>query len=284
MPRTCILTDSTVHFPKRFYPGHEHVYVIPYQVQTGEQLVRDSKDLGFFKSPLCVVDHNYSQAQPPSIEAFREIFDSLGSKYQEIVAILISSFLSPVVTNAHQAAESLKSRFPIHIIDSQTTAAGQGLLVQAAAEAAQRSLSAIEINHLVRGLIRHIYAVFCLPDLIYLSRSGLVDRAQGLVGEMLGIIPFFVMENGRLVHMQKIRSSRHMVDIMYEFVTEFEGLRYLALIQGIPAFEQEYHNLYERVHQNLRATHISEHTLSLALASILGPHCIGLVAMPSAAI
>jgi DegV family protein with EDD domain len=281
MPRTCILTDSTVHFPKPFYPGHEHVYVIPYHIQTGEQLVKDSKDLGFFKSHSSGVDHTSSRVQPPSVEAFHELFDSLSSRYQEIVAILISSYLSPVVNNAHQAVDAYKSRLPVHIIDSQTTAAGQGLLVQAAAEAAQRNSSGIEISRLVHGLIRHIYAVFCLPDLDYLSSSGLVDHAQALVGEMLGIIPFFVMENGRLIHIQKIRSSRHMVDIMYEFVTEFEGLRYLALIQGIPTFEQEYSNLCERVRQNLRATHISEHTPSLALASILGPHCIGLMAMPS---
>ncbi len=74
-------------------------------------------------------------------------------------------------------------------------------------------------------MINHIYSVFCLPDLSHLYRSGQIDPAQAIVGEMLGVIPFFTLENGSLVHTQKIRSPRHLVDIMYEFVAEFENLK-----------------------------------------------------------
>jgi fatty acid-binding protein DegV len=118
-----------------------------------------------------------------------------------------------------------------------------------------------------------------LPDLSHLYRSGLLDPAQAIVGEMLGVIPFFTLENGRLVHTQKIRSPRHLVDIMFEFVAEFENLKYLALLQGITSYEQESRNLRDRISQNVRTTPLCEHSLSLALATILGPHSIGLVAM-----
>jgi fatty acid-binding protein DegV len=128
-------------------------------------------------------------------------------------------------------------------------------------------------------MINHIYSVFCLPDLFHLYRSGQIDPAQAIVGEMLGVIPFFTLENGRLVHTQKIRSPRHLVDIMYEFVAEFENLKYLALLQGITTYEQESRNLRDRISQNVRTTPLCEHNLSLALATILGPHSIGLVAM-----
>lgn len=275
----CILTDSTAIFPKPLYAGHEHVFIIPHRLQLGDQWRNDGKDLTLFKTDRSQSNHLHLLAHPPTIEDFRQSYISLGMKYQEIVTILISSHLSQAVENARLAAESLKNRLVIHIIDSQTMAAGIGLLVQAAAEAVQRGQGGQDINRLVRGLIRHIYAVFCLPDLVYLSRSGQVDEAQALVGEMLGIIPLFVMENGRLIHVQKIRNSRHMVDVMYEFVTEFEDLKYLALVQGVSPYEQEYRNLYDRIYQNLRTTHISEHTLSTALATILGPRCVGLVTM-----
>ncbi len=128
-------------------------------------------------------------------------------------------------------------------------------------------------------MINHIYSVFCLPDLSHLSRSGQIDPAQAIVGEMLGVIPFFTLENGRLVHTQKIRSQRHLVDIMFEFVSEVDNLRYLGLIQGANAYEQESRNLRDRISQNVRTTPLCEHGLSLALATILGPRCIGLVAM-----
>jgi DegV family protein with EDD domain len=177
------------------------------------------------------------------------------------------------------ACQICKTPASVFIIDSLNTAIGLGLLVQAAAEYSHRGYTGREITHFIRGMVNHIYSVFCLPDLSHLYRAGLVDPAQAVVGEMLGVIPFFTLENGKLVHTQKIRSPRHLVDIMFEFVAEFENLKYLALIQGITSFEQESKNLRDRISQNIRTTPLCEHSLSLALATILGPHSIGLVAM-----
>jgi fatty acid-binding protein DegV len=98
---------------------------------------------------------------------------------------------------------------------------------------------------------------------------------------MLGILPLYTMENGRLVHTNKIRSPRHMVDIMYEFIAEFEHLRHLALLQGIPYFDQESRNIRERIHQNIHSVPFSEHSLPLSLATMLGPRAIGLMAIES---
>jgi len=277
MPRTCILTDSTAYFTKSSFTGQENVTILPHYIQVNDKYLPDSKDLSIYYSSFR--NKQPPLTLPPSIDAFSSAYASLGMKYKEIVVILISSHLSQAITNAHQATQIGKSPANISIIDSLNTAIGLGLLVQAAAEFSYRGFSSAEINHLVRGMINHIYSVFCLPDLSYLYRAGQIDPAQAIVGEMLGVIPFFTLENGRLVHTQKIRSPRHLVDIMYEFVAEFENLKYLALLQGITTYEQESRNLRDRISQNVRTTPLCEHSLSLALATILGPHCIGMVAM-----
>jgi DegV family protein with EDD domain len=277
MPRTCILTDSTAYFTKSTFAGQEYVTMLPHFILVNDQYIPDSKDLSIYK-----ISQHYRHPPitvPPSVDAFRDAFISLGMKYKEIVVILLSSHLSQAIVNAQQATQIGKSPANIIIIDSLNTAIGLGLLVQAAADLTNRGFSGFEINRLVRGMINHIYSVFCLPDLEYLYRSGQIDPAQAIVGEMLGVIPFFTLENGRLVHTQKIRSPRHLVDIMYEFVVEFENLKYLALLQGISAFEQESRNLRDRINQNIRSTPLCEHSLSLALATILGPHSVGLFAM-----
>ncbi len=277
MPRTCILTDSTAYFTKPAFAGQEHVTILPHHIQADGYFLPDSKDLSPYRifpqskiTPLTI---------PPSVDAFQAAYASLGMKYKELVVILLSSHLSQANANAHLAAESTKSSANIFIIDSLNTAIGLGLLVQAAAEFSHRGYTGVEINRLVRGMINHIYSVFCLPDLTHLYRSGQIDPAQAIVGEMLGVIPFFTLENGRLVHTQKIRSPRHLVDIMFEFVAEFENLKYLALLQGINSYEQESRNLRDRISQNVRTAPLCEHGLSLALATTLGPHSIGLVAM-----
>jgi DegV family protein with EDD domain len=277
MPRTCILTDSTAYFTKLSFAGQEHVTILPHYIQVNSEHLPDSKDLSIYTS-----SSHFSQppiAYPPSVEAFRSAYAALGKIYKEIVVILLSSHLSQANMNARLASQSSNSPANIFIIDSLNTAIGLGLLVQSAADFAHRGYSGVDINRSVRGMINHIYSVFCLPDLSNLYRAGQIDPAQAIVGEMLGVIPFFTLENGRLVHTQKIRSPRHLVDIMYEFVAEFENLKYLALIQGINPYEQECHNLRDRISQNIRTTPMVEHGLSLALATILGPHSIGLVVM-----
>lgn len=277
MPRTCILTDSTAYFTKPAFAGQEHVTILPHFVQVDDHLQPDSKDLSVYYHPSLFKQP--PRTIPPSMEAFQDVYASLGLKYKEIVVILLSSHLSQAYANAQSAIQAAKSPASIFVIDSLNTAIGLGLLVQAAAEYSHRGYSGVEINRLVRGMINHIYSVFCLPDLSYLSRAGQLDPAQAIVGEMLGVIPFFTLENGRLIHTQKIRSPRHLVDIMYEFVAEFENLKYLALLQGINSYEQECRNLRDRISQNIRTTPLCEHRLSLSLATLLGPHSIGLVAM-----
>jgi DegV family protein with EDD domain len=277
MPRTCILTDSTAYFTKSSYAGQEHVTILPHFIQVNGRSVPDSNDLSIY-----LPSAKYTQppiTHPPSVEAFFNAYATLGLQYKEIVVILLSSHLSQASQNAHLASGVSKSPANIFIIDSLNTAIGLGLLVQAAADFAHRGHTGVEINRLVRGMINHIYSVFCLPDLLHLYRAGQIDPAQAIVGEMLGVIPFFTLENGRLVHTQKIRSPRHLVDIMYEFVAEFENLKYLGLIQGINTYEQESHNLRDRINQNVRNTPLCEHALSLSLATLLGPHSIGLVVM-----
>jgi DegV family protein with EDD domain len=276
MPRTCILTDSSAYFTKLAFTGQELVTVLPHTIQVDGHSIKDDKDLSLYTS-----FHNGHPplALPPSEDDFRRAYIRLGTKYRDIVVILISSHLSESLANAHSAVHTCNTSANIFIIDSLNTAIGLGSLVQAAAEYSHRGYSGLEINRQIRGLVNHIYSVFCLPDLTHLSRAGLIDPAQAIVGEMLGVIPFFTLENGRLVHTQKIRSPRHLVDIMYEFVVEFDNLKYLALLQGVPTFEQECKNLHDRISQNVRTTPLCEHSFSLSLATILGPHSIGLVAM-----
>jgi DegV family protein with EDD domain len=183
------------------------------------------------------------------------------------------------VVHARQAVTETKSLLNIQVIDSQTTAIGLGLMVQGAAESVHRGLPAQDVCNQMRGMLRHIYTIFCLPDLTYLYKSGHIDLAQAIIGDLLGVIPIFVLDNGQLIHIQKIRNPRHLVDILYEFVMEFDHLKFLALLKGETLFEQEIHNLRERINQNLRTPHLDEFLLNPALASLLGPQAIGIISL-----
>ena len=53
------------------------------------------------------------------------------------------------------------------------------------------------------------------------------------------MLPMYVIEAGETDPTQKARNHRHLVDLLHEFITEFETLDHLGLIQGVPPFETE---------------------------------------------
>lgn len=274
--RVCILTDNSAQFPVASFPGHELVNVIPLHVQINGHHYPESRGVRAHDLPVTARFGLQAVVLPPSADEFRRMYAYLGQIYDEIVVLLLSSSLNPAVTRALEAAESVQGRTVIHVVDTKTMAVGLGLLTQAAAQAASGGLAGTEIVRLIRGLIPHIYAMFCIPGLTYLHQAGLVGAAQALVGEKLGIMPLFIMENGQLVAVQKARSSRHLVDCLHEFVCEFRQIEHIAVVQGVPPYEQEVRALRERISLDLGTLPISEHIIGAAPASMLGPHSLGL--------
>lgn len=278
MPGVCILTDSTAQFPATPFAGQELVKVLPLRIRLDGTRLPESKDLRLSDLPRSAPVAAAPLAQPPSREEFLQEFLALGNDYPEVIAILLSENLNPMVHHARAAAASLGA-VSITVIDSQTTGVGLGLLVQAAAEALQQGASVAEIRSQMRRLVAQVYTLFCVQSLTYLAQGGHLDAAQAVVGEMLGVTALFVLEGGRLVPIQKPRSSRHLLDLLYEFVLEFGKLRHVALFKGVIPFENETRALRERITAELSATPYSEMVMSAALAAILGPRSLGLVAM-----
>jgi fatty acid-binding protein DegV len=90
-----------------------------------------------------------------------------------------------------------------------------------------------------------------------------------------------VLEEGKLSPTQKARNHRHLVDLLYEFISEFFTLDHIGLIQGVPPFENETRSLRERLTEGYAQTPISEHIISPELALMIGPHSLGLFLLQS---
>jgi DegV family protein with EDD domain len=275
----CILTDSTAQFSMPSFVGNELVQVIPFSVQVGGQRYKDSENLGIDQLPYSAMDGKSVRLQAPGVGEFRQIYLSLSDHFSEVLTILLSAHLSPAVAQAQKAAASVRGRMTLPVIDSQSVGAGLGLLVQAAAEAAQADSPVADIQRMLRQLIPHIYAVFCVQNLTYLSNGGHIDPAQAVVGEMLGVSPILLLEGGRLTPVQKARNNRNLLDLLTEFISEFGNLKHIAMLKGSAPFDLDEHLLHERIHTFFPSTPVSEHGLNLSLAALFGPRCLGLVVM-----
>jgi DegV family protein with EDD domain len=279
MSATCILTDSSVQFPNSSSLNFEHLVVLPHHLVIDGVAKDDTRDAHTLNKMVVECAPSKVILEAPSSDDFRQALSVLSQKYQSIIIILQSSHLGPAYHNASQAIYQLKGPASIQVIDSQTIGAGLGMLVQVAIDAVQRGDAALQINRLVRGMVSHIYTVFCLQSLQSLAHSGHLDPAQAAVGEMLGVIPLYVLDSGKLVPIQKARSSRQLVDVLHEFVAEFNHIQHIALLQGIPPFEQEMRNLHDRLTQDFPVTLISEHIFGASIMALLGPRSIGVAVM-----
>ncbi len=181
-----------------------------------------------------------------------------------------------MMRNALSASEQHRNGATVEVIDSQTTALGLGMLVQLAAGEAFDGASLREIDRQLRANIPHVYALICVPELIYLAYSGLMDYAQAVVGEMMGMLPVFAFEEGRLVPMEKVRTPRHLFEAFQDFLGEFETPSQIALLRSAGRGSLRTGPLRQFVKDTFPGTLFSEHPVQPHLAALLGPHSIGL--------
>ena len=275
--QVCIVTDSSIQFTSASFAGHELVSVLPLRIELNQRLYLDGIDLTQQMLPASAKNGVNPRVLPPDPDELRLALETLSKAYDHVLVILLSAQLNPSVASAYEICQDLHSSASVHIIDSQATSVGLGWIVQAAAEAAWEGMGIAEIKHQLNGWIPRVYTIYCTQSLTYLSHSGQLDRAQGLVGEMMGVTAFFLMEHGSLIPVQKARNSRNMVDIFEEFILEFGDLHHIAMIQGTPLFSGEIRSLRERIYERYPDTPYSEHNMGAAVASMLGPRSLGLV-------
>ncbi len=279
MNSVCILTDNTAQFTKPTFPGRNLVVTAPLQLKINNQVVADPKEIKINALPASAGGAFIPQMSSPTADDFRKLFLSLAQEYNEVVAILLSSQLNPTCENALEAADSVRGRVSVQVIDSQTTSVGLGVLVQSAAEAASRGAPSTEIERLLRGLIPHIYSVLCIPGMTYLYYSGFVGEAQATVGEMLGILPIYTLEDGHLTPVEKARNYRQLTDYLQEFIDEFSDLYHIALIQSVPTTVHDARIFREHANLMFPKTPFSEHQINPALALMFGPRALAVFAM-----
>src|SRR5687768_4918827 len=180
----CILTDNTAQLP---YGGF-----------AGQRLIRSI--------PLHLGDQSISL---PNVEDFLQIYRELEHEFSAILVLTLSSHLLPITEIARQASMLHGGTARIAILDSRQTAAGLGMLAQIGAQAALAGGSLGDIEQQVRAAIPHIYTLI-YAEAEHLLRQGYFSPEE-TSGELLGLFPLLVLEDGQLVPYKKVRTRRHLL-------------------------------------------------------------------------
>jgi DegV family protein with EDD domain len=161
------------------------------------------------------------------------------------------------------------------VLDTLTTSAGLGLIVEAAARAAKEGAPQAEVVRIVRGMIPHIYALFLSDGLEYLEAWGRLGPAQTLLGAMLNLKPLATMEDGDLIPIEKVRAYGRAVDKLCDFTVEFPHIEQLHLVQH--GFEAEAAQLLERLEVAFPNHDFPVISYPPSLAVHIGPRALGVI-------
>ena len=278
MARIRIVTDSTAHFSDPNFPARHGVAVVPLTINVGSRAYRDGLEITAAQVFEQVAGGApIPTANAPTAEAFAAVYESICQGNGNVLSLHVSGKLSRTMANARAGADEVLGRCKIHIIDSLTTSIGLGLLVEAAALAAERGESLEDIVRIVRGMIPRLYTVYFIENMEYLARAERIGKAQAVLGTMLGIKPFLTLEDGDILPMEKVRTRQQAVEKLVEFVVEFSNIEQMAILQGTPAHTDDTQLLLERLAMEFPERTWPVLTYGAALATFLGPQAMGVV-------
>jgi DegV family protein with EDD domain len=193
------------------------VGLVPLHIRFGDEELVDRQELGAKEFwSRCASSSELPQTAAPSPGAFQAAFEQAAQQGADgVVCISLSSKLSATIEAARQAATALKERIPVEVVDSLSVTVGQGLVVMAAAEAAEAGGSVADVVAAAERAKAGLSVFGAIDTLDNLKKGGRIGGAAALVGSLLAIKPVIEVRDGAVEQESRQR-------------TRARSLRYLA--------------------------------------------------------
>lgn len=280
MSQVHIVTDGTVQFTAPAFAETHEVTIVPVGFRS-----RETGSLRTVDGDLAGHEHLFADPMmapfiaSPSVDQMAQAYSSALNATDQVLSIHVSSSITPAVANAEIASQQFLGRCHLQVIDSQMVSVGLGLLVQEAVAAAGRGLGIDDVVRVVRGMIPRLYLVFFLEELLFLERHHLISRSQAILGNMLGIIAFLTLEDGRIVPMEKVRTRGRALEKLVDFVSEFSDVEHLALLEDGRKHHSDTKLVADRLRSMYPDTPISVTGYNPSLATYVGLNSLGVVVL-----
>lgn len=203
-----ITTDSTCDLPRALLERYD-IRVIPLGIVKGETLYLDGQTITTADIAAHVAaGGELTTTNAVNIIDYEEAFLEERKTHEAVIHINIGMGFSSCYQNAGLAAEDIPE---VYVVDSGNLTAGHGLLVLAAAEAAQNGQGAAEILALLEELREKVETSFVLDTLEYMRKGGRCSSVAALGANMLKLHPCIEVQGGRMSVVKKYRGSMEKV-------------------------------------------------------------------------
>jgi DegV family protein with EDD domain len=284
MAGVAIVTDTTQYLPSEIIQRHG-IQLVSLYVNWDGRTDRES-DLGDYDG---FYDYMRTAAtlpstSQPSVGDFITVWRPLLETGDDLLSIHLSGGISGTVGAAQQARDALieEGIAPerIEVMDSDTGAAGHGLMAIAAANAVRDGADlagAVERARELRGRLKILFAVDTLE---YLRRGGRIGAAQAWVGSALKIKPILTIDR-EIQPIERVRTQGRAFQRMIDHLIERkESGADVFMVQHIQA-----HDVAERIVERGREIYGREAEFVSEIGPVIGAHVgpglIGVTGLPS---
>jgi len=215
-----VVTDSAAGLPDSFLEQY-NISVVPYYVHLGETsyISGVTIDPPTFFERLRAAPEMEVHTGVPTIAKFLDVYRDLADWAEGIVGIHVAGKMSGTCSAAEVAAA--QSPVPVVVLDTETSAMGEGYAVLSAARAAQEGGTLEQVVATAKATISNTGLYALLESVTYALKGGRLSATAAKVGSRLRIQPLIRVKNNSLNLIGQVRRrSRGVTALMDKVVDE----------------------------------------------------------------
>ncbi|MFC9692361.1 DegV family protein [Kribbella sp. NPDC056951] len=218
--RVQVVTDSTAGLSTHEVLSHG-LTVVPLQVVIGGTSYDDGATSADAVAEALKTFTPVSTSRPAP-QTFADTYAACAAAGAEsVVSIHLSGDMSGTFEAAMIGAK--ESPIPVRVVDSRSLAMGLGFPVLAAAAAAAAGEDQAAVEAAARARMTTISSYFYVDTLEYLRRGGRIGAAQALLGTALAVKPLLTIKGGRIVPLEKVRTSSRAIARLADIAVQRAG-------------------------------------------------------------
>jgi DegV family protein with EDD domain len=216
----------------------------------------------------------------PAPQTFAEAYAACAAAGAEsVVSIHLSGDMSGTVEAAMIGAK--ESPIPVRVIDSRSIAMGLGFPVLAAAACAAAGEDQTAVEAAARVRMSSISAYFYVDTLEYLRRGGRIGATQALLGTALAVKPLLTISSGRIVPLEKVRTSSRAIARLADIAVQRAGTGPVQVAVHHLANLEKAHTLADGLSERLpQADEIVLREVGAVIGAHVGPGLLAVVIAP----
>lgn len=272
-----IVTDSTATLPN-YVIQREQIRVLGMQITIDQMSFTEQIEVSTGAILAALRNNREVTTSQPSIGAIRSVYEEcIESGASEILSLHLSSELSGTYATCLNVARDFQ--IPIHVVDSRSIGLGLGFAVMSATHATQ---DLVTLGQQVQQQASKSKVWLFVETLDYLRRGGRLGAAESFVGSALQIKPILHIDNGRLVPLEKVRTTSRAITRLVELAVQAAAEFEVPVSVGVQhaGNRTKAQELAEQIGKKLPGTQVMMSELGAVLSAHVGPGALGVVVAP----